>query len=85
MKTSKIAIETDGTITMIYDDEIADLIALGNGTITRVSNVEPTNAWPYGWTVTMTNPAEPFPLPGVFRLRTAALAAEVAYLESKLF
>jgi hypothetical protein len=87
VRNSKLAIETDGTITAIYDDELADLVALGNGSIRRVSDVEPDTLG--GWTAFIRS-NEPAGGPysqalGSFRLRSEALAAEVAYLETKLF
>ncbi len=83
MRNSKLAIETDGTITAIYDDELLDLVALGHATITRVSSVEPIfpDERPVVWQATMTDGTV---LPG-YTQRADALAAEVAYLEIKLF
>lgn len=79
MKQSKLAISADGEVTMIYSDETAELLEeLGEATVERVSNVEPVAG---GWQATMIDGAV---LP-VYRLRADALAAEVEYLNSKLF
>lgn len=69
----------NGTVTTIYSDELAPLIAKGRATITRASAVEPAPNG--GWTATMNDGT----VLGPYRLRSEALTAEVAYLESKLF
>ena len=81
----KLAVEVGGAITAIYSDELAPLIELGAATITRASNVEPSSL---GWFVTMIgdDSHEAFALQArTFRRRADALAAEVKYLESRLF
>ena len=81
----KLAVEVGGAITAIYSDELAPLIELGAATITRASNVEPSSL---GWFVTMIgdDSHEAFALQArTFRRRADALAAEVEYLESRLF
>jgi hypothetical protein len=84
----KLSISRDGTITAIYSDSLAPLIeGAANVAITRASNVEPDQ---FGqWWATMhasandrINPGRVF---GPFKLRSEALAAEVAYLEARLF
>jgi hypothetical protein len=78
MKDFTISVDTNGTATMIYDDENADLINESVATIERVSNVEPAKG---GWVAFMKDGTKL----GPFKLRYHALEAEVAYLENKLF
>jgi hypothetical protein len=78
-KTFKLSINRSGSITAIYDDVHADLIAKGTAQIRRASHVEPTSDGQ--WTATMNDGK----VLGPYRLRSTALAAEVKYLESKLF
>ena len=70
----------NGKVTAIYSDDLADLAGkAAHVEIRRASAVEPT---PDGqWAATMNDKT----VLGPFRLRSEALAAEVAYLESKLF
>lgn len=70
----------DGKVLAIYSDDLADLASKASHVeIRRASAVEPT---PEGqWTATMTDGT----VLGPYRLRSEALTAEVAYLESKLF
>ena len=80
----KLAIESDGSIVAVYGDDLAPLIAQGTATITRASNVEPMLG---GWAVAMvddTSSAAVELFVRTFRLRSEALAAEVAYLERRL-
>lgn len=80
MKTKfKLSINRSGSITAIYDDVHADLMAKGKAQVRRASAVEP--APDGGWTATMTDGT----VLGPYRLRSETLTAEVAYLESKLF
>ena len=74
----KLSVSESGRATFIYDDAHADLIALGDATITRVSSVEPSEG---GWAATMKDGT----VLGPYRLREEALRAEVAYLDSVLF
>jgi len=75
-------IAPDGTVTAVYDDDLADLFTeLGQVTITRASHVEPT---PDGqWTADMSPSGGP--ILGPFKLRQTALDEEIAWLEKKLF
>jgi hypothetical protein len=75
----KIAIEPNGEVVMIYDDELADLCGEGSTVIKRVSNVEPDPKG--GWSATMLDGHKLGPFP----LRNEALEAEIKYLEAKLF
>ena len=89
MQSTKIAIEPDGAITMIYSDDAAELIDQGAAVIRRVSNVEPADpdlcraagVPAAGWMATMTDGI----VLGPYRLRAEALDAEIAYLEAQLF
>jgi hypothetical protein len=64
---------------MIYYDEIATLLTMGESRIVRASHVEP-DAKGY-WTADM-SPVEG-PLLGPFALRQDALDAEVAWLQAE--
>lgn len=66
-----------GRITAIYSDALADLMAEGESSVERASNVEPA---PGGWTATMKDGT----ILGPFPLRGDALAAEVEYLKGAL-
>lgn len=77
MQTLKLAVETDGTITGIYSDDLAALIEQGEAFIERASHVEPDGA---RWLATMNDGR----ILGPFRLRQTALDAEVDYLEKML-
>ncbi len=75
----KLAINPDGTIVMIYNDDNRELFEQGIVSITRVSSVEPN---PDGsWSATMIDGV----VLGPYKLRKDALDAEVKYLENKLF
>jgi hypothetical protein len=80
--TFNIAVETDGTATLIYDDAHADFLAQGTAVVTRASNVEPAPQGA-GWVADMSPVGGP--TLGPYALRSQALAAEVAYLERLLF
>jgi hypothetical protein len=99
VKPVKLSINCDGEILAVYSDDLVGLIDLGaaNVTISRASNVEPdANGH---WWATMADKCEHLTLPcergilradgtvqlGPFKLRSEALAAEVEYLESRLF
>lgn len=69
----KIYVSPDGTARWIYQEEID----LPSGTIQRASRVEPEAD---GWWATMVNGVRL----GPFTKRSAALAAEIAYLEKAL-
>lgn len=76
-----LVIGTDGRVTSIYNDDLADLYAVGKVTITRASHVEPTSDGE--WQADMAPVGGP--VLGPFKLRQDALDAEVAWLEKKLF
>jgi hypothetical protein len=95
---SRLSIDQDGVITAIYSDELAPLIDQGEAIITRASDVEPARRGPSsaelgGWVVEirceyvghLPGECKPRSILGPFRLRSEALAAEVEYLESRLF
>ncbi|HEV7280413.1 MAG TPA: hypothetical protein VGN57_09400 [Pirellulaceae bacterium] len=68
-----------GVVRYLYDESL-DLAALGQLSIERASHVEPT---PDGqWTADLTPVSGP--TLGPFASRSAALAAEAAWLESRL-
>jgi hypothetical protein len=71
-----LLIRPDGTIHALYDETI-DLAALGRPSIVRASHVEPTDAG--NWQADL----QPVggPLLGPYARRSAALAAERAWLE----
>lgn len=75
----KIAIQPNGTVTFIYSDLLVDLLVEGNSQVKRVSMVEPAGTG--GWLATMSDGT----VLGSFPLRAEALAAEVAWLERKMF
>lgn len=75
-----LSIENGGVITAIYNDDLEPLMAQAKiCAIERASHVEPTSD--AKWAATMTDGT----VLGPYTLRSEALAAEVAYLESKLF
>lgn len=83
MSTLKLAIDTEGIVTAIYSEELTPLMDAGEAFIVRQSNVDPTNS-PEGvptWWADMNDGAQL----GPFKTRGEALAAEVAYLDHKLF
>lgn len=80
--TSIIKIAPDGVMTFIYSDALASLCEQGEAVITRASHVEPT-ADGHGWQADM-SPVDGPMLP-VCKLRSEALAAEVTFLNQKLF
>lgn len=83
----------DGHIQFVYDDQLAELLDLGNAAVCRVSHVEPyeRGGWyadmsPVGGPVIFANcqmlsPADPVPVwPEGFKTRAEALAAERKWL-----
>lgn len=80
MSSQIIKIANDGTITAIYSDELAELIAQGEAMIFRASHVEPVGA---AWIADLAPMGGP--ILGPFLLRQTALEAEVKWLESHLF
>lgn len=76
----KIKIDSDGTITHIYDERV-DLSGIGTASIKRASHVE---AMDYNeWTADM-RPSNGGPVLGPFKKRSEALAAEVKWLEENV-
>jgi hypothetical protein len=63
---------------MIYDDDISELLTLGESNILRASHVEPAGR---EWTADM-GPVEG-PVLGPFALRQDALDAEIAWLKTE--
>ena len=79
MEEHTVTIDENGVVTMIYSDEMRDLMDEGVAEIKRVSNVEPG---PDGlWTADMLNGD----ILGPYKYRQDALDAEIKYLEEKLF
>ncbi len=77
----------DGHIRFVYDDELADLLDLGDAAVCRVSHVEPYDGsggdefaalHKNSWTADM-RPVDG-PVLGPFKTRAEALAAERAWL-----
>lgn len=67
----------NGVVSFIYHDEDVELLDLGEARIERASHVEPAEGG--GWTADMSPRGGP--VLGPFKLRQAALDAEVAWLE----
>ena len=65
----------------LYDDSLRGLMTLGKATVTRVSDVEPTEKGE--WTADLSRVGGP--LLGPFKLREEALTAEKEWLESNNF
>jgi hypothetical protein len=76
-----IKIEPNGDVMMIYSDDMAALLEEGTSHVERASHVEPAPGG--GWTADMA-PVDG-PVLGPFHLRADALAAEVKWLEDRLF
>jgi hypothetical protein len=72
-----ITITPEGSINFIYGDDLNELLAEGSPTVTRASHVEPDSR---GQWVADLSPVSG-PSLGPFKLRSEALAAEVAWLE----
>lgn len=70
-----INISSDGHLTFVYDDALAELIQGGDAHVARVSHVEPAAT---GWAADMSPVAGP--VLGPFPLRSEALAAERDWL-----
>jgi hypothetical protein len=82
----KIAIDSQGVCTLIYNDALEALLEEGSAEVRRASHVEPHPAG--GWTADMSPVGGPvlYAADGKpFKLRSEALAAEVAYLSDLLF
>jgi hypothetical protein len=73
----QMIVGTDGTVRMIYADEMAPVLAaMGEVTVKRASHVEPA---PGGWAADMAPVGGP--VLGPYALRSEALAAEVQWLQ----
>jgi len=82
MKDLRFLVAPNGTITSIYSDDLAGLLAeASHRSITRASHVEPTADCK--WTADMSPSGGP--ILGPFDTREAALAAEHEWLERKIF
>ena len=77
MRSSNVSILVlpNGDLRMIYHDDIAPLLTMGESRIVRASHVEPAAQ---GWTADMVDG----PTLGPFALRQDALAAEVEWLQT---
>lgn len=73
----EIRIDKDGNIRTIYNDALVDLLEEGQARVTRASTVEPDSNGL--WVVDLTMSGGPV-MQG-FKLRQAALDAEVAWLK----
>ena len=74
-----IVIAPDGTLQMIYEDDLAELLSAGPFETERASHVEPAEGG--GWSATMVTSGKVL---GPFSLRREALAAEAQDLEAVL-
>jgi hypothetical protein len=86
MKEQLLAIEPDGTLIAIYDDDLTSLFD-GKTTITRASHVEPHPDG--GWIADMSPICDELGIPrevlGPAPLRELALQLERGWLEANLF
>ena len=80
MRSSNVSVtvQPNGDLRMIYYDEIATLLTVGESSIVRASHVEPAAQ---GWTADMS--LVDGPVLGPFALRQDALDAEVAWLQNE--
>lgn len=79
-----INVNAEGDLTLIYNDDLAGLLAEGQAKVTRASHVEPHPAG--GWTADMSPITGGHgPVLGPFPLHSAALEAERLWLEEHLF
>ena len=74
---TQIIIEPSGAVSYIYDDNLIELSALGDGFISRASYVEPTESG--AWVADMGGA-----LLGPYRTRGEALQAEMDWLERQM-
>ncbi len=85
--TFTIDVSPDGTMRMIYDDALVDLLGQGHVTIRRASFVEPHPSG--GWTADMAPICSHLNIPnkilGPFPSRTMALDEEYRWLSDHLF
>ena len=75
-----IAVSETGEIAFLWNDDLADLMELGSGAITRASHVEPAGTQ---WLADLSPVGGP--TLGPFALRSHALIAEAAWLEDNEF
>lgn len=73
-------IDSEGNLTTIYSDDIADLLDEGDAVINRASTVEPNSEGL--WQANMQKVGGP--LLSAHKLRSAALAEEVLWLQEHL-
>jgi len=73
-----LSVDQDGVIRCIYNDDLAELIQEGKGTLQRASHVEPDEKRLGFWVADLSPVGGPV-LEG-FKLRQAALDAEVEWL-----
>jgi hypothetical protein len=77
----KIEILPNGQMVFLYNDDLRPLMAAGQASVQRASDVEPTEKGE--WTADLSRVGGP--VLGPFEKREDALAAEVAWLESNHF
>lgn len=77
---SRIVVRPNGTIRMLYDDSLRGLLLDGRYSIVRASSVEPDSAG--GWSADLA--ACGGPILGSFSTRSAALEAEISWIEDNL-
>lgn len=77
---STIHIATDGTLSFIWSDDLAELVDAGRAEVRRASHVEPTEGGQ--WTADLSPMGGP--VFGPFKLRGDAINAEVEWLENNL-
>ena len=75
-----ILISPDGRITLVYSDDMIDLLDAGKVSMRRASHVEPTLDGQ--WTADLSPVGGP--TLGFFRLRAEALAEEAKWLNERL-
>jgi hypothetical protein len=75
-------IRPGGSIEFIYTDALAPLLQLGSAQVTRASHVEPDGTGA-GWTADMAPIGGP--VLGPYALRSEALQAEIAWIETHHF
>ena len=76
----QVVVGPDGVVRFVWSDDLADLAELGPADVRRASHVEPAAGG--GWTADLSPSGGP--TLGPYRLRSAAVAAEVAWIEQQL-
>lgn len=76
-----IEVRPDGSLKMLYDDSLKDLMAQGKTEVKRASDVEPDGKG--GWTADLARVGGP--VLGPFALREEALEAEKQWLWNNSF